>query len=116
MNISRQETNKRMSKIVCHNNTVYLSGQTPKDDSKDFNEQTRTTLERVDELLELAGTDREHMLSATIYLASMDDFAAFNEIWDQWVPDGFAPVRACVEAAMARPSILVEVCVIAAKP
>lgn len=115
MSITRQDTNDRMSKIVKHNGTVYLAGQTPKDDTKEFAEQTRTTLERVDELLEKAGTNRDNILSATIYLASMSDFTAFNEIWDAWVPKGHAPVRACVEAAMARPTILVEVCVIAAE-
>ena len=68
----------------------------------------------MDTLLEQAGSDREHMLSATVYLRDMKDFAAMNAVWDAWVPEGHAPARACVEARMARPELLVEVSVIAA--
>ena len=44
----------------------------------------------------------------------MKDFAAMNAVWDAWVPEGHAPARACAEARMARPELLVEVSVIAA--
>jgi len=71
-------------------------------------------LEKVDELLLEAGSDRQHILSATVYIRDMKDFAAMNEVWDAWVPEGHAPARACVQAAMARPELLVEVSVIAA--
>ena len=53
------------------------------------------------------------MLAATIYVKTMDDFAAMNEIWDAWVENGHEPARACVQAEMARPEILVEVVVTA---
>ena len=71
-------------------------------------------LEKVDELLIEAGSSREHMLSATVYIRDMKDFAVMNEVWDAWVPEGHAPARACVEARMARAELLVEVSVIAA--
>ena len=71
-------------------------------------------LEKVDELLLQAGSDREHMLSATVYVRDMKDFAAMNDVWDAWVPEGHAPARACVEARMARPELLVEISVVAA--
>jgi enamine deaminase RidA (YjgF/YER057c/UK114 family) len=54
------------------------------------------------------------MLSATVYVRDMKDFAAMNAVWDAWVPAGHAPARACVEARMARPELLVEISVIAA--
>jgi len=38
-----------------------------------------------------------------------------NEVWDSWVPEGFAPARACVEASMARDVLLFEISVIAAE-
>lgn len=103
-----------MSRIVIHNDTVYLCGQVGKDATKDISEQTATMLDKVDELLTQAGSDREHMLSTTIYLRDMKDFAAMNEVWDAWVPEGHAPARACVEARMARPELLVEISVVAA--
>ena len=114
MTIERQDTQKRMSRIVIHNDTVYLCGQVAADASADIKEQTQTMLDKVDALLEQAGSDRENMLSATIYVRDMKDFAAMNEVWDAWVPEGHAPARACVEARMARPELLVEISVVAA--
>jgi len=114
MSIQRQETKPRMSRIVIHNETIYLCGQVCKDATKDITEQTATMLEKVDELLLQSGSDREHLLSATIYVRDMKDFAAMNAVWDAWVPEGYAPARACVEARMARPELLVEISVVAA--
>ena len=93
MNIERMETKQRMSRIVKHNGVIYLCGQVCKDASQGIKEQTSSMLEKVDELLEQAGSDKEHILSATIYVKTMDDFADMNEVWDAWVPEGFAPAR-----------------------
>lgn len=115
MSIIRKDSTPRMSRIVEHNQTIYLCGQTAKDANADIKEQTVTTLEKIDELLKLAGSDKKHILSVTIYVRDMKDFAAMNEVWDAWVEDGHQPARACVEARMARPELLVEMSVIAAK-
>lgn len=115
MSIERQKTNARMSAIVKHNGTVYLAGQVGSDFDADVQEQTRSTLEKIDGLLQEAGSNREQILSAIIYLRDIDNhFALMNEVWDAWVPEGHAPARACVEAHMARPSILVEISIVAA--
>lgn len=114
MSITRIDTQQRMSRIVIHNDTVYLCGQVAADANTDITEQTQTMLDKVDALLEQAGSDREHMLSATIYLRDMKDFAAMNAVWDAWVPEGHAPARACVESRLARNELLVEVSVVAA--
>ena len=115
MDITRIHTSARASHIVINNGTVYLSGQVAADPESDIHEQTRSTLGRIDALLDEAGSSREHLLSATIYLRDIDNhFALMNEVWNAWVPDGHAPARACVEAHMARPGLLVEICVIAA--
>jgi len=115
MNITRLGTERRrMSKIVIHNNTVYLCGQVAKDADTDIEEQTHTMLEKVDDLLIQSGSDREHILSATIYVKDMKDFSQMNKVWDAWVIEGHSPARACVEASLARPELLVEISVIAA--
>jgi enamine deaminase RidA (YjgF/YER057c/UK114 family) len=114
MTIERLETKARMSRIVKHNGTVYLCGQVCADATKSITEQTQTMLDKVEVLLVEAGSSKEHMLSATIYLKTMTDFAAMNTVWDAWVPLGFAPARACVQAAMARDVLLVEISVVAA--
>ncbi|MGJ8655599.1 MAG: RidA family protein [Akkermansiaceae bacterium] len=114
--INRQQTKPRMSRIVTHNDTIYLCGQVCKDTTTEphIREQTTSMLEKVDQLLIEAGSDREHLLSATLYIRDMKDFAIMNEVWDAWIPEGHAPARACVEARMARPELLVEISVIAA--
>ncbi|WP_448548811.1 RidA family protein [Thalassotalea fusca] len=112
--IERIETKARMSKIVKHNGTVYLCGQVCEDAIDDITGQTQTMLAKVESLLEQAGSSKEHMLSATIYLKTMADFAKMNDVWDAWVPEGHAPARACVQAAMARDVLLVEISVVAA--
>ena len=117
MSITRSKTSARASAIVINNGTVYLSGQVAEDPEADIQEQTRSTLARIDALLAEAGTDNEHLLSATIFLRDIDNhFALMNEVWNAWVPDGHAPARACVEAHMARSALLVEICVTAALP
>lgn len=113
--IERIETGDRMSRIVKHNGTVYLCGQVCKDANEDISAQTATMLEKVETLLAQAGSAKEHILSATIYLKTMDDFASMNAVWDAWVPKGHAPARACVQAAMARDALLVEISIIAAE-
>lgn len=112
--IERQETGARMSRIVKHNGTIYLCGQVCKDATQGIKEQTATMLEKVEDLLEQAGSDKKHILSATIYIKEMKYFAEMNEVWDNWLPEGHAPARACVEASMARDVLLVEISVVAA--
>jgi enamine deaminase RidA (YjgF/YER057c/UK114 family) len=113
--IERLETTARMSRIVKHNGTIYLCGQVCADATKGITEQTQTMLDKVEVLLEQAGSSKEHMLSATVYLKTMADFAAMNAVWDNWLPAGFAPARACVQAPMARDILLVEISIIAAE-
>jgi enamine deaminase RidA (YjgF/YER057c/UK114 family) len=109
------ETAQRMSRIVKHQGTIYLCGQVGADANTDITEQTATMLDKVENLLAQAGSDKEHILSATIYIRDMKDFAAMNAVWDAWVPEGHAPARACVEARMARAELLVEISVVAAE-
>lgn len=44
----------------------------------------------------------------------MADYDGLNTEYDAWVADGHAPARACVEAKMYKPEVLVEMCVVAA--
>ncbi len=115
MDITRIGTERRrMSKIVIHNGTVYLCGQVAKNSDDDIKTQTSTMLDKVDELLVESGSDRKHILSATIYLKDMKYFSKMNEVWDDWIIEGHSPARACVEARLARPELLVEISIIAA--
>ncbi|MBN3562251.1 RidA family protein [Aliamphritea spongicola] len=112
--LQRIGVGERMSRAVIHQGTAYFCGQVPKDETEDMQGQTRSLLEKVDALLAEAGSDKRHILSVTIYINDMAEFAAMNAVWDAWVAEGHAPARACVEAQMARPSLKVEMSVIAA--
>lgn len=114
MSIERIESTERMSCIVKHQGTVYLCGQTAGDAAWDIAEQTQRCLDKIEDLLVKAGSSRDEMLSVTIYIRDMKDFAAMNAVWDAWVANIGKPARACVEARMARPEILVEFSVTAA--
>jgi len=114
MSITRHHTNQRMSQIVIHGDTIYLAGQVAADASADITIQTQQVLQKIDTLLAEAGSDKNKILSAQIWIASMGHFAQMNEVWDAWVADGHAPARACIEARLASPDLLVEVGIIAA--
>jgi len=116
MSIKRFQTATRMSQAVVHGGTAYLAGQVAQGaGGKSVTEQTRDILSRIDVLLAEAGSDKQNLLSATIWLNSMDDFAEMNAIWDAWLPAGHAPARACVESPrLAAAQYTVEIGVIAA--
>lgn len=110
--IERFHTSARMSRIVRHNGTVFLCGQVGEGGT--VAEQTHDCLSRVDALLIEAGSSRRHILQATVWLAHMADYDAMNAVWDDWIPEGCAPARACGEARLAGSDLLVEVIVTAA--
>lgn len=112
--IKRLHSGPKLSRVIIHNDIVYLCGQVAKDYDGDINEQTRTMLERVDEHLTEANTDRRNILSATIYIRDIAQVAQMNEVWGEWLGDAPRPARTCVQAEMAKPNILVEITITAA--
>jgi len=115
MAIERLDIGARMSQAVIHGNTVYLAGQVADKPVGDVTGQTTEVLKQIDDLLKRAGTAKENILSATIYLADIRTFGDMNKAWDAWVAKGAGPARATVEAKLAGPEYLVEIAVIAAK-
>lgn len=114
MSIERLKSSQRMSQVVIHGDTIYLAGQVAKGDS--VTAQTTGILEQVDALLASAGSDKTQILTATIWLCTMDDFADMNAVWDAWVDSENPPARACVESArLATPEFQVEIMVVAGK-
>lgn len=118
MTIERHHVGPRLCDMVVHRapnkGTVYLAGQVADDPAADITGQVQQVLAIIDRLLAEAGTDKSKIMSATIYLPSMSDFAAMNAAWDGWVPKGHTPARATVQASLAGPSYKVEIQVIAA--
>jgi enamine deaminase RidA (YjgF/YER057c/UK114 family) len=113
--IIRTEPNAILSKAVEYHGFVFLQGVTAQDLSKDITGQTREVLDQIDAILETHGTDNTRVLQAQIWLKDIRDRDAMNKLWSAWLPPGGAPARACVEANMADPRILVEIMITVCK-
>ncbi|MFG1298818.1 RidA family protein [Xanthobacter sp. V3C-3] len=113
MSITRLHQGPRMSQAVVHGNTVYVAGQVAAP-GESVTAQTTAVLAQVDALLAEAGSDRDHLLNAIIWLADMNDFAEMNAVWDAWIAGHGAPARATGEARLAAPGYKVEIIITAA--
>ncbi|HWK63680.1 MAG TPA: RidA family protein [Rhizobiaceae bacterium] len=116
--IKRYQSNGRLSHVVEYplsGNVVVISGQVAENRDLDIRGQTRDVLAVVDRLLAEAGTTKERLISAHIWLSHIGDFDAMNEIWDEWVSKENPPARACVESRLADPRLKIEIQVWALK-
>jgi len=104
-----------MSMATVHNGTAILSGQVALDSREaDFATQAREVFARIDAILADAGSSKDKLLSATIWLTDLADFAEFNTLWLEWLGDAPKPARATVGAELALPGLKIEVQVTAA--
>lgn len=103
-----------ISTTVTRGDTVYLSGVIA-DPVGDVRSQTAQVLQRIDDHLKAAGTDKSRLLTAQVWLADMATFVEHNEAWNEWVDPVNPPVRACVQAQLTHPSLLVEIMVTASR-
>jgi len=98
---------------------VYVSGQTPRDPrsgelvGSDIATQTRLTLSNVQRILEQAGARMSDVVSLTLYLQHMADWAAANEVYKEFFTPPF-PSRTAVGCDLR--DILVEISVVAYAP
>ena len=115
MPITRYEPSKILSKVVEANGFVYTAGVVADDNSLDVKGQTAQTLKEIDRLLKLCGANKSKVISATIWLPDIRLRDQMNEAWNAWTEGKNLPGRACVEAKLADPRLLVEISVIAAK-
>ncbi len=115
MNIHRYDPGKLMSAAVEHAGVVYLSGQLAPDRSAGIAGQTEQILQRIDDILRKAGTQKSKLLSANIWLADINGFDEMNKVWRTWIDPDNPPARATVQATLARPDALIEISVICAK-
>ena len=112
--IQRAGTTPRYSDYTLHNGVVYCV-DVPPDEAADISTQTSAMLASLETLLAKAGSGKDRLLMATLYLTDMADYDAVNAVWEAWLPPGCAPSRACVQVArLAAPGWKVEIAVQAA--
>jgi 2-iminobutanoate/2-iminopropanoate deaminase len=108
------------SQAIAVEGLLFCAGQGPVDPATNqlvdggVVEQTERTLKNLGGILEAAGLDYQDVIKTTCYLADMDDFRAFNEVYATFFPDP-APARTTIQAARLPLDILVEIEAIAAR-
>ena len=96
---------------------LYASGQIPINpangeiEGSDINAQTELVCRNIGEILKAAGSDYEHVVKTTYFLAEMSDFGAFNAVYEKYFTG--KPARSCVAVKQLPKNVLCEVEIIA---
>ncbi len=96
---------------------LYASGQIPINpatgdiEGSDVTEQADLVCRNIGEILKAAGTDYEHVVKTSCFLAEMSDFAAFNAVYEKYFTG--KPARSCVAVKQLPKNVLCEVEIIA---
>lgn len=115
MSVTRHEPRKILSCVVEGGGQVYTAGITADDFSLDVKGQTEQVLAEIDRLLAVAGSDKTKIMFATIWVPDIRLRDEMNVAWNAWTGGENLPARACIEAKLAGPNILVEIAVVALK-
>ncbi|MCY3002435.1 MAG: Rid family detoxifying hydrolase [Planctomycetota bacterium] len=107
------------SQAIRAGDTIYLAGQIGLDArtgelASGVEEQTRVALRNLEAVLAVAGLDLRHVVSTTVYLTDLNDFAALNAVYAQSFPE-LAPARATVGVAALPKGARVEISAIAVR-
>ncbi len=101
------------SQAMTFHGLAFTSGQIALDPTtgelvgSDIKTQTEQVMKNLVAVLEAAGTDADHVLKTTCFLADMNDFAAFNEVYGATFTG--KPARSCVAVKELPKGALVEV-------
>lgn len=102
------------SQAIKTNSFIFTSGQLPIDPDTgkvidgDIINQTRQVLNNLKAILNEAGSALKDVVKATVYITSMDDFQAVNEIYSGFFSDPL-PARSCVEVSGLAKGAKVEI-------
>lgn len=105
------------SQAIIQGNLLYSSGQIPIDPSNgqvvegDIKAQTLQVMKNIAAVLDAAGTSFQNVIKTTCFLKTMDDFAAFNEVYAEYFVG--KPARSCVAVQKLPKDVLCEVELIA---
>lgn len=105
------------SQGIVANNLLFTSGQIPINpatgqiEGTGIAEQAELVMKNIGEILAAAGTDYANVVKTSCFLADMDDFAAFNEVYAKYFTE--KPARSCVAVKTLPKNVLCEVEVIA---
>lgn len=113
MDIKRLRPSPRWSDATVFNGIAHFV-EVAADTEQDMTNQTLQIFAQAEATLAAIGSNKSHLLSATIYLTNVDNAAIFNSLWEAWLPAGCAPSRACLKVELLDPTMLVEIAFVAA--
>lgn len=98
-------------------NLIFTAGQIPLNPATQevvaggIKEQTTQVLENLKAVLEAAGSGLDRAVKATVYLKSLDDFAAMNEVYGKYLGNQPAPppARTTIEISRLPRNVLIEI-------
>jgi 2-iminobutanoate/2-iminopropanoate deaminase len=102
------------SQAIKLGNVVYTAGQIPLDPATgkivegDITAQADRVMKNVQAVLAAAGSSMDRAVKTTCFLANLDDFAAFNEVYGRYFTN-MPPARSTVQVARLPAGALVEV-------
>lgn len=105
------------SQGIILNNILFSSGQIPADPKtgdimgSDITAQAEQVMKNIQAILEETGTCLENVVKTTCFLSNMEDFAAFNKVYENYFVS--KPARSCVAVKALPKNVLCEVEVIA---
>ena len=105
------------SQGIIANGFLFASGQIPINpangqiEAEGIEAQTEQVMKNIGAILEAAGVDYTKVVKTTCFLAEMDDFAAFNAVYEKYFTE--KPARSCVAVKKLPKDVLCEVEVIA---
>ncbi len=108
------------SQAVMVNGVLYLSGQiainaaTGEMVNQDIQSETKQVMENIGHVLTEAGMNFTHVFKCSIFLKSMDDFQAVNEVYGPYFSSDY-PARECVQVAKLPKDVNVEITAYAAQ-
>ena len=109
------------SQAIRANGLVFISGQVAIDPATqqviegDVTVQTERVMKNLAAILSAAGSSVEQVLRCTVFLKTMNDFAAMNAVYGKYFSSG-PPARSTVEVSRLPKDVLVEIDVIALTP
>ncbi len=101
------------------NDLIFTSGQIPIDPATGefvpggVTEQTEQVLKNLQAVLEEAGSGLDKVIKTTCFLSDMGNFAAMNEVYAKFFPEGKYPSRSAFEVAALPKGAMIEIEVIA---
>lgn len=101
------------SQAIALGSVLYTSGQIPLDKNGNFVEgdikvQTTQVLENLKQVLQAGGSSLDRVVKTTVFLANMDDFVAFNEVYAKFFGE-HKPARSTIAVKTLPKNALVEI-------